>query len=171
MAPQNIRHSYLLSDRLLDEAEALRLQATELKIYKLHGVKVHTDPLPKNLLALWVQAMNPKDASWRVGIEIDKIEGAATWIDPKIKKHTVKTRKIASNIASRIDNRIKYALNTMENAARGIFPCSHDKDLPRIDRSLLFNEVSDKILLRHKKYLIGQRNHDIRVKRKSKILV
>lgn len=156
---------------LLDEAEKLRLQAPELKTYKLDGVKVHTEPLPKNLRVLWEKALHPELALWRLGLLSDAADGKYLWLDPSIKKHTNQSKKDSENLASITSMRLKEAVIIMENAARGRFPCSSDRKLPKLDHNELLQKVSKELKFRMRMHKYGQERHEARQKNRKKMTI
>lgn len=151
---------------LLDDTEKLRSKNQQLKTYTLDGDKVHIATLSKNLRVLWLKGLKPQAKLWHLGLLTNHDTGHYSWLDPSIKKHTPKTKKDSESLASKTSNRINSAINTMENAIRGRFPCDSARDLPKINRRELINEVSHRL----KDYVHWQQSGKLRHDRIEKML-
>lgn len=125
--------------KLINEHDWQPLGRQGIKTYKLYSKRVHLETLHTNLRVLWHRALDPESALWRLGLKAQATDYTIyTRLDPEYDTGTPESLVLAS-ITS---NRIKYAINTMENAIRGRFPCDKDDLLPPINQRELLKGVS-----------------------------
>jgi hypothetical protein len=101
------------------EDEYLQLLPAE---YSLHGDRIHIETLTTTLRLLLMRAREPKSPLWKLGVKARVSEKYANF-DINIEHvpyHLIDTVQIIENITSRT---LRNALNIMDNAARGKFPC------------------------------------------------
>ena len=90
--------------------------------YSLHGDRIHIETLTTTLRLLLMRAREPKSPLWKLGVKAGVSEKYANF-DINIEtlpSHLIDTVQIIENITSRT---LRNALNIMDNAARGKFPC------------------------------------------------
>ena len=101
------------------EDEYLQLLPAE---YSLHGERIHIETLTTTLRLLLMRAREPKSPLWKLGVKARVSEKYANF-DINIEtvpSHLIDTVQIIENITSRT---LRNALNIIDNAARGKFPC------------------------------------------------
>jgi hypothetical protein len=120
---------------------------SERPIYKLYPQKFRLDALEKGLRVMWVMAEDPSLILWKVG---HKARISNTHRNPDKNSdsyhETVTTLK---NLTSRYERK---AINVMENAARGRFPCYEAIATPTIDYKAMRERLSDRHAIDKKEY-------------------
>jgi hypothetical protein len=118
---------------------AVSKSVSERPIYKFYPQKYRLDSLEKGLRVMWVMAEDPNLILWKVGhkarisyIHKNPDENSDSYHE------TVTTLK---NLTSRYERK---AINVMENAARGRFPCYESIATPSIDYKAMGERLRDR---------------------------
>ena len=112
------------------------------------------DKLAIGLRVLWIHALNPKLALWKVGLKAEITDNPKfTCINPDSPRQPEKYKDQISNLETMTSRKLREALIIMENAARGRFPCNDPNLLPSYnkDGEPLFDK--DKMLEKIRIYL------------------
>jgi hypothetical protein len=112
------------------------------------------DKLAIGLRVLWIHALNPNLALWKVGLKAEITDNPKfTCINPDSPRQPEKYKDQISNLETMTSRKLREALIIMENAARGRFPCNDPNLLPLYnkDGEPLFDK--DKMLEKIRLYL------------------
>ena len=122
------------------EDEYLQLLSAE---YSLHGDRIHIETLTTTLRLLLMRAREPKAPLWKLGVKAGVSEKYAEF-DINIEtvpSRLIETVQIIENITSRT---LRNALNIMDNAARGKFPCKDKIEKPKSEPKLKESKAKSK---------------------------
>jgi hypothetical protein len=123
---------------------ALKTDAKQRPIYKPYPQKFRYDILEKGLRLLWIMAKDPSLLLWEVGQIVNISPKHSKLVIPKkyddyIYGNIVESLKTSTSRAER------KAINVMENAARGRFPCYEKINTPKID----YKSMGERLNKRH----------------------
>ena len=115
-----------------------------VRSYALLGERQQLVPLSSKLRLLWTKADNPKLELWRLGVNA-KLSKSYSRFDTARKKLTGEMCDETPKIASATSHALSDAIYTMENAARGRFPCTDKITLPAIDYLIMRKVIEQRL--------------------------
>ena len=113
--------------------------------YPILGKRQRLDSLASKLRLLWLKANKPNLELWRLGVDA-KVGDAHKILDSSVTELNEYMREQTPIVASATSHALSDAIKIMENAARGLFPCTEEVDYLKIDYSAMNKVIQDRLI-------------------------